>query len=644
MASSKPLDIVTLGRSCVDLYGDQVGGRLEDMISFSKYVGGCPSNIAIGTARLGLKSGIITRVGEDHMGRFVVEQFAREGVETRGIVRDPSRLTSLVLLGLRDRETFPLIFYRENCADGALTAEDIDADLVTGAGALLITGTHLSRPNLYEASVRAVDIARAAGARIILDIDYRPVLWGLTRPDLGENRFVRNDAVTRQLQTMAPLCDLIVGTDEEFHILGGSEDTHAALAAVRALTGGLLVLKTGARGCIAFPGLIPNRLEDGIVVGGFPIEVFNVLGAGDAFFSGFLAGWLRGASIEESCRMGNAAGAIVVSRHGCAPASPTRAELDYFMAGHVTNRVVRHDAPFEQLHWATTRPARDGDVMVLAIDHRSQLEQIVQDVGADPALIPEIKDIALRAVEHLRTQEAGLGVLLDGRYGEAALARASGTGMWIGRPIERPGSRPLDFDTHIDVASELRQWPRDQIVKCLCFYHPDDPADLRDRQERQLLRLDSACRATGHELLLEIIAGTVGPVDEGTVAAVIERVYDLGIYPDWWKLEPSENPAAWARISETIARRDPLCRGIVLLGLSAPEAQLLASFDVASTVPMMRGFAVGRTIFAEPARAFFAGEVTAAQAEAMLAANFSRLIDGWKRARAIAAAAEAVSA
>src|SRR5579863_8904952 len=120
VAPDPRLDVITIGRSSVDLYGVQVGGRLEDMATFSKAVGGCPTNIAIGTARLGLRSGLITRVGDEHMGRFIREQCAREGVDVTGIKTDPARLTSLVLLGIRDDKTFPLIFYRENCADSAL--------------------------------------------------------------------------------------------------------------------------------------------------------------------------------------------------------------------------------------------------------------------------------------------------------------------------------------------------------------------------------------------------------------------------------------------------------------------------------------------------------------------------------------------
>ncbi len=118
----KTLDLITIGRSSVDLYGAQVGGRLEDMGSFDKYIGGSPTNIACGTARLGLKSAVITGVGDEHMGRFIREQLEREGVDTTGVKTDPDRLTALVLLGIRDQDQFPLIFYRENCADMGLSS------------------------------------------------------------------------------------------------------------------------------------------------------------------------------------------------------------------------------------------------------------------------------------------------------------------------------------------------------------------------------------------------------------------------------------------------------------------------------------------------------------------------------------------
>ncbi|MET0717256.1 MAG: 5-dehydro-2-deoxygluconokinase [Pseudoxanthomonas sp.] len=642
-ATEQQLDLITIGRSCIDLYGEQVGGRLEDMASFAKYIGGSPTNTAVGASRLGLRSGLLTRVGADHFGRFIREQLVREGVSTRGVLEDRERLTALVFLGIRDPDTFPLIFYRENCADMALETGDVDASFIGSSGAVLINGTHLSRPNVFDATLRACGIARAAGGRIVFDIDYRPVLWGLTGKDAGENRFVAHDAVTARLQEVLPLCDLIVGTEEEVHILGGTTDTIAALRTIRAKTSALLVCKRGAQGCSAFPGAIPDTLDEGVVGRGFQVEVFNVLGAGDAFMAGFLRGWLRDAPLETCCEYGNACGAIVVSRHGCSPAMPTWEELQFFLQERQRPFRLRDDAELEQLHWASTRVGRWDELTVLAMDHRSQFEALCEQVGADPARIVEFKALALKAVDRLAKGDPRFGVLLDGRFGMRGLEAAADHAYWIGRPIELPGSCPLDFESSADVATELATWPANHVIKCLVFYHPGDAQDLRERQERQLLRLQDAARKTRHELLVEIIASRNGTVDDGTVSQVMQRFYDLGMRPDWWKLEPNDSAGAWANIERTIAANDAHCRGVVLLGLSAPESELIASFAAAASTPIVKGFAVGRTIFADAAEQWLTGRMDDEAAIADLSRRFEVLVDAWRAAKARVATDAAAS-
>lgn len=278
---SEKLDLITIGRSSVDLYGAQIGGRLEDMGSFDKYIGGSPTNMACGTARLGLKSAVITGVGDEHMGRFIVEQLRREGVNTDGVKTDPERLTALVLLGIRDQEQFPLIFYREDCADMGLTVEDIDPAFIKRARAVVATGTHLSHPQVEAATLKALTVAREFEMLTALDIDYRPNLWGVAGHGDGESRFVESEKVTAKLRSTLHLFDLIVGTEDEFHIAGGSTDTLEALCNVREISDATLVCKRGAQGAVAITGAIPGSLDDGEAGPGFPIEVFNVLGAGD---------------------------------------------------------------------------------------------------------------------------------------------------------------------------------------------------------------------------------------------------------------------------------------------------------------------------------------------------------------------------
>jgi 5-dehydro-2-deoxygluconokinase len=630
----RTLDLIAIGRSSVDLYGQQIGGRLEDMGSFAKYVGGSPTNTAIGGARLGLRAGLITRVGADHMGRFIREELQRDGVDVRGVISDAQRLTALVILGIRDRDTFPLIFYRENCADMALDEGDIDPDYIRSAAAILVNGTHLSQPNVRSASKRAITLAKAAGRRVVFDIDYRPVLWGLEARDMGENRFVADEAVTRELQAIAAECDLIVGTDEEIRILGGAADTVAALRAIRAKSDALIVLKLGAEGCAAFEGAIPDAVDEGLVVGGFPVEVYNVLGAGDAFMAGFLRGWLRGENTERCCTLANAAGAMVVSRHGCAPAMPTWEEMEYFLAQKQRPHRLREDKALEHLHWAGTRRGAYDELTVLAMDHRTQFEDLARASGASDDRIAVFKTLALRVVDEVAKGDPRFGVLLDGRHGMRALEAAADYPYWIGRPIELPQSVPIEFDSEFkDVGAEIAQWPLSHVVKCLFHYHADDPEDLCARQERQALRLFDACRATRHELLIEIIASKNGTVKHDTAARVLQRFYDLGVKPDWWKLEPAGDAETWAHIERTIVTNDPHCRGVVVLGLSAPQSELIQSFGPAARCGIVKGFAVGRTIFNGAAEQWFRGEIDDAAAIDSLAANLSDLADAWRRAR-----------
>ncbi len=634
MADAKSLDVVTVGRSSVDLYGEQVGGRLEDMASFAKYVGGCPTNIAVGTARLGLRSALITRVGDEHMGRFIKEQCEREGVDIRGIVTDRQRLTALVILGIRDQDTFPLIFYRENCADAALGEADIDEDLIASAKAVVVTGTHFSTASLDAASRKAMRLARKHGGRVVLDIDYRPVLWGLTGHGLGEERFVANDRVSAHLRTILPGCDLIVGTEEEIHIAGGSTDTMAAIRAVRtAAPEALIVVKRGPMGCTAFPGEIPVRIDQGVSGPGFPVEVFNVLGAGDAFMSGFLRGWLRDLPLAECCRLANACGAFAVSRHGCAPAIPSWTELEGFLKAGSGHRRLREDKALEQVHWATNRSRHWPQVLAFAIDHRAQLEEMCARSGTSPAHIPHFKRLALSAAMMTADGRGDGGILLDGRFGQEALDQATGTGLWIARPVELPGSRPLRFEGGPDLGCTLRTWPVEHCVKCLVFYHPDDPAELCAEQERQVLVLADACRRNGLDLLLEVIPGkSDAPTDETTLARAVQRFYELGVHPDWWKLPHPGSDAAWARIAAAIAAHDAHCRGVLLLGLDAPEPELVAAFALARRHPVCKGFAVGRTIFGKPAESWLAGRINDQQAIQAMASGYRRLIDAWEAA------------
>ncbi|HEU5468524.1 MAG TPA: 5-dehydro-2-deoxygluconokinase [Steroidobacteraceae bacterium] len=641
-ASPRSVDFICLGRAAVDLYGLERGARLEDAQHFAKYLGGSSGNLAVGLARLGLKVAMLTRVGDEHMGRFVRGALAAEGVDVSAVRTDPRRLTGLVLLGIESAERFPHIFYRENCADMGLEPGDADAAPFAAAKALAITGTHLSTEAVRAASRRAIALARQHGLKVALDIDYRPVLWGLAGHGGGADREKGSAEVTRQMLAVLPDCDLVVGTEEEIRVAGGGASMLESIEAIRARTPATIVVKRGVAGCVVFEGPIPASVDQGLVVGGFPVEVLNVLGAGDAFLSGYLSGWIEGLPAAHCARRGNAAGAIVVTRHGCTPAMPTRAELEEFLGRAAPLPRPDDDARIGALHRAATARLLAGDLCVLAFDHRRQVEQIAAAAGADYARIADFKALVADAVLQVAAAQhpgARLGAIVDGRHGGKALARLNASGAWIGRPVELPSSRPLEFEAAGGIGLELLHWPRRHVVKCLVNYHPADPIELRLAQEERLAELAHATERLERELLVEVIASGPGrAIHAGTTPAVLKRFYHLGIRPAWWKLE-SQPAESWRAIADVIAANDPLCHGVLLLGLDASEEQVARSFDVAASSPVCRGFAIGRTIFGGPAREWFAGEIDDAAAVARVAAGYARMIEAWQRRRPAAAAA-----
>ena len=633
--SQKRLDVICIGRIAVDLYGQQIGSRLEDMSTFAKYLGGSSGNVAYGTAIQGLKSAMLARVGDEHMGRFLRETLQRVGVNTDYLITDKTRLTGLVILGIKDQDTFPLVFYRDNCADMGLTPDDIQEDYIASSRAVAVTGTHLSHPDTRAAVLKALETARRHGLRTALDIDYRPVLWGLTSLGDGETRFVESQRVTQQLQEVLHYFDLVVGTEEEFHIAGGSTDTLTALKNVRQATQATLVCKRGPLGCVVLENAIPDSWEQTKLQSGVQVEVLNVLGAGDAFMSGLLRGWLNDESWEQACRYANACGALVVSRHGCAPAMPTKVELDDFLSRDKEVKRPDLDSHLNHLHRVTTRKQQWPELCVFAFDHRKQLADMASEAGIDAARLPELKTLLLRAAEEAAS-EAGLdhrsGILADTTYGQPALNAITGKGWWIGRPVELPSSRPLRLE-HGNIGSQLVDWPQEHIVKCLVFYHPHDSAELRKEQDELILDLWRGCNKTGHELLLEVILPESNPDrKESYYLDMLSHFYSLGIQPDWWKLPPL-SLESWQAISGLIEQQDPHCRGILILGLDAPVDVLKAGFAAAAKAPWVKGFAVGRTIFGQPSRQWLQGELNDQALIQQVKDNYLQLIQYWRDVR-----------
>lgn len=627
------LDVITLGRSSVDLYGAEMGTDLANVGMFKKAVGGCPANIAVGTARLGLKSALITRVGNEPMGDLIRQQLVRESVNVDAIVVDPDRLTALVLLAVVDRHTAPHIFYRTDCADMALCEDDIDPAFIARARALVVTGTHFSTEGVAKASWKAIRAAKQAGAHVVFDIDFRPSLWALAQVSDGAARLALAPQVREALVAVFAQSDVVVGTEEEFCSAMGESDIAIALQAARHMGPSVLVCKRGARGCDIYPGGQSGTLEPPLTSSGFPVDMVNTVGAGDAFMSGFLRGWLGGADWQTTAAYANACGAIAVSRLLCSTEYPTWPELLAFIEQSPSMADPKVIQTIAHIHRATTRGDTNDELFILACDHRTQFAEITDRLGLGVERLPAFKRLAAAAAAAVRAQGVNAGFICDDQYGSEALFDAAKAGLWSARPIEVAGAKPIEFVTGHDVGSALLTWPKKQVVKCLCYFDLTDPEPVRLRQEEQLKRVYQACLALGREFLLEIIPGGEYPNRGEVVATIVEYLYSLCIRPDWWKLEPFGEQAIWARISAVIARNDPYCRGVLILGRTAKADSLQRAFGAAAGFDIVRGFAIGRAIVAAPIEAWLTDEIDDAEACVRMQASFQSFIDAWRAER-----------
>lgn len=321
-----------MGRCSIDLYSSDIGAPFEEITSFSAFVGGSPTNIAVGAQRLGLRTALITAVGEDPVGDFVLRFLRTEGVETEYIPRKPGTRTPAVLLGIEPPDKFPLVFYRDNAADIQLTIEDVPTVPLAGARAFEFAGTNLTQPPERDATLHAAQTAQQAGVTVYMDLDFRADQWE-DPLDFG-----------KQVRSVLPLVDVAIGTEEEIKaaVLQRAEQVAVADSAMTSpsVSGDLpsaieSLLRAGCRALIVKHGeegaAIHLATGNVIAVPGFRVEVLNVLGAGDAFASGFIYGRSKGWDWHKAGRMGNACGAILVTKHGVANFMPSEQEVLSFI-------------------------------------------------------------------------------------------------------------------------------------------------------------------------------------------------------------------------------------------------------------------------------------------------------------------------
>lgn len=333
--NNKKFDVITFGRSSIDLYSQDVGTPFNDISGFDAFVGGSPLNIAVALARLGSNASLLTAVGNDKVGEFIVNFLNKENVNTHCIPVVDSARSSAVVLGIEPPDKFPLVYYRDNAADSQVTIDDVQNSNIEDYKVLLINGTALNIEPSRSSTFYATEVAAKNNVDVVLDLDFRADQWHDYR------------AFGLTVRAILPKVKIAIGTEEEILAATLSDSSQVVIkdqqisapeikgdidkSIAQLLSSGIeiLLVKRGEDGVSIY-----KKNGERTDVPGFPVEVLNVLGAGDAFAGGFLYGYLQGWDLYKSCRMGNASGAQVVTKKGCANFMPTLKESMDFIESH----------------------------------------------------------------------------------------------------------------------------------------------------------------------------------------------------------------------------------------------------------------------------------------------------------------------
>lgn len=305
---SEPLELITVGRVGVDLYPEQIGVPLAKVRTFARSLGGSPTNVAVAAARLGHRSAVVTKVGDDGFGTYVRDALAGFGVDTTYVGTDPTLRTPIVFCELFPPDSFPLLFYRQPKApDLNIRIEELDRAAISRVPILWTSGTALSEEPSRAATLEA---ARIATGKVIHDLDHRPGFWSSP------------EAAREQAQKILAHAQVAVGNLDEVEMATGRRDPDQAAEALLAMGPELAIVKQGPRGTLA------RSRSKRVEVPAIEVEVVNGLGAGDAFGGALVHGLLMSWDLQRILSFASAAGAIVASRLACADAMPSADEVD----------------------------------------------------------------------------------------------------------------------------------------------------------------------------------------------------------------------------------------------------------------------------------------------------------------------------
>lgn len=613
----KILDIIAVGQLYIDFHGVQIGSSLKDMVSFKKNIGGTCALIAIACARLGLKTAMISRVGDDEMGHFLIDGLNAEKINTSQIKKDAARQSAITLQTKKFNGSHPVIFYGEKCAYSAMEENDIDPNIINLTQAILVSSSSFISETVGNATQKAITYAQKTHAKIILAMDH-------------EKNTV-SSLILSSLQAILPHCDMVIGSETTFQSLSGSQSTQLALNHLRSITNSIFVLKA-TQGCFIFHEQIPDHWQSctnhsGLKTSPSPCE------AKEAFIAGFLRAWLYKASFEKCCEYAHACAILVQLRKEEPNSFPSSDEVIKFISESARSEIdFIKSYHFAHIHYASTRRQEPKELYLFHFGYHEHWQKMAELNQVDESVLAKAKVLIARGVANASQHESKISIISDEITSNETFDLFSNS-RWLARSIEVPGEIPFQCKVEPDITFTLSQWPKYHGVKVLLPYHPDDRYVLRGQQESNLSLLFKACRATEHELLIELAPPPNSLITTNTLAHIMHRFYEIGIYPDWWQISLPRDQRCWESMQRVIDENDPYCRGIILSSHHASFEHLSKMFEMIAKQKYCKGYAIAKPLFQHPIEQWLAQKISDQALIEIVSANFTKSIELWKKAQ-----------
>lgn len=589
--SNKLYDIIVAGPASVELRGQQQGCGLQHMLSFDKALGNGAPKVAVGLARLGAKAAVIAELGNDAMGKYILETLSDEMVDTSQIITTAAQTP--ICLNNNDAEALQTITYFNSSVTGT-TDNLLNDNFLTKSRALLILSAWLQDKPINTSMLQAIKQAKENQVKIILLLDEDVVL-------------------TNNIDSLLELCDVIIGREIDYINLIKAEDIDNTLQALAKRYPALFVVKRG-QSCY-----VPSQCHHR----GFNIEAIKANSAVSAV--GFIAAWLQEKSIEQCCEQANACETLMVLNME----SPSIEALSYFL-DHQNQVVARsiQSAFFSNLCYSSVQKRLKKPLFLLNLGDQKLWQKMAEPYGAKEETINLAKQFMNEAVTQGFEKLNCAGIIFEDET-TFDIKAWSNKLPWMARSLEKPGETPLQFITESELSSALSLWPKHHVAKVSVTYHPDDRYSLRGQQEALLTQLHQVCRYTKHQLLIDLLMPMNSLITAKTHSHIMQRFYELGIYPDYWQMSIPRDQRSWENIYSIIQESAPFCQGIFINAVAAPVPQLPTLIEIAGKEKICQGLVVGRTLFQQTVEQWFAKKIDDTMFVQILSDTFRETANLW---------------